>query len=50
MSVHKSYCRICSGTCGIELEVENNKILQIRGDHDNPISRGYFCVKGNLQP
>lgn len=46
MSAHKSYCRICSGTCGIELEVENNKILNIRGDDDNPISRGYFCVKG----
>jgi anaerobic selenocysteine-containing dehydrogenase len=44
----RSYCRICCAHCGMVLTVddERNRILEIRGDKENPMSRGYVCFKG----
>lgn len=42
----KSYCRVCSSHCGVELRVEGNAITAMRGDRDNPLTHGYFCIKG----
>ena len=42
----KTYCRNCGAVCGIEVEVENNKVVSVAGDRENPASQGYFCVKG----
>ena len=44
--VHTTYCRNCPSLCGLLVEVENNKILGIRGDTRHPLTKGYFCVKG----
>jgi anaerobic selenocysteine-containing dehydrogenase len=42
-----SFCRICSGGCGVILTVdEQDRILAVRGDKDNPLTRGYACFKG----
>ena len=46
MTTHKSFCRNCTAVCGIELEVENNKIVSLVGDRENPNSKGYYCIKG----
>lgn len=42
----KTFCRTCSGHCGMELDVENGRIVQVRGDKEHPLTKGYFCVKG----
>jgi anaerobic selenocysteine-containing dehydrogenase len=31
--------------CGIAIELEGDDILAIRGDHDDPFSRGHICPK-----
>jgi anaerobic selenocysteine-containing dehydrogenase len=42
-----SFCRICSGGCGTLLTVdEADRIVEIRGDKSQPMSRGYACAKG----
>ena len=43
---HRHYrsCNLCEAICGIEITVENNH-LDIRGDKDDPFSRGYICPK-----
>ena len=46
MTTHKSFCRNCTAVCGIELEVEDNKIVSLVGDRENPNSKGYYCIKG----
>ena len=47
MSVKKkTYCRNCGAVCGIELEVDANRVIAVTGDRENPESQGYFCVKG----
>ncbi|MDE0511946.1 MAG: molybdopterin-dependent oxidoreductase [Gammaproteobacteria bacterium] len=42
----KSYCRNCMAACGLELEVEHNRIVKVRGDSEHPTSQGYLCIKG----
>ncbi|MCW2866642.1 MAG: molybdopterin oxidoreductase [Marmoricola sp.] len=46
MTVHASYCRICSGLCGILVTVEGGVATHIQGDRDNPLTRGFTCPKG----
>jgi anaerobic selenocysteine-containing dehydrogenase len=43
---HATFCRNCPSVCGLLVEVENQKILGIRGDARHPLTKGYFCVKG----
>ncbi|MBF0228049.1 MAG: molybdopterin-dependent oxidoreductase [Desulfamplus sp.] len=43
---HKTGCVLCSQNCGLEVEVEDNKMVKVRPDKDNPRSRGYACRKG----
>ncbi len=42
----KTGCVLCAQNCGLEVEVENNRIVKVRGDKDNPRSKGYACRKG----
>jgi anaerobic selenocysteine-containing dehydrogenase len=32
--------------CGMLVDVEDGKLLGVRGDPDNPDSRGFLCVRG----
>ena len=42
----KTTCAICGIRCGLEVKVENNRIMKVRPDKDSPISEGYICRKG----
>ncbi|HXQ24392.1 MAG TPA: hypothetical protein VN812_22100, partial [Candidatus Acidoferrales bacterium] len=46
MQTHKSFCRFCHAVCGIEVDVDDNRVLAVRGDKDHVVSQGYLCVKG----
>src|SRR5262245_52121530 len=39
-------CSLCEATCGLKFEVEDNRILSVRGDEDDVFSHGYVCPKG----
>jgi anaerobic selenocysteine-containing dehydrogenase len=39
-------CVLCAQNCGLLVQVENNRIIKVKGDPDNPRSRGYLCRKG----
>jgi formate dehydrogenase major subunit len=45
--VVKSICPYCAVGCGQNVYVENEKVTQIEGDPDSPISRGRLCPKGS---
>lgn len=32
--------------CGMEVDVEGNRLLEVRGDEANPDSEGFLCVRG----
>ena len=44
--IHKRTCCLCEATCGLEISVQgeapNEQILSIKGDKDDPFSRGYI--------
>jgi anaerobic selenocysteine-containing dehydrogenase len=44
-SVHYRACNLCEAICGIEITVQPEERLDIRGDKDDPFSRGYICPK-----
>jgi anaerobic selenocysteine-containing dehydrogenase len=39
-------CNLCEAICGLELTLENGAVTGIRGNPDDPLSRGYICPKG----
>jgi anaerobic selenocysteine-containing dehydrogenase len=43
--VHYGTCNLCEAMCGLRLEVEGERILSIRGDPEDPLSRGFLCPK-----
>ena len=43
-TVHRQ-CTLCEAHCGIDVEVEGDRVLRITGDAEDPISRGYICPK-----
>lgn len=42
---HYRTCNLCEAVCGIKIEHENGEILSIRGDKNDPFSRGHICPK-----
>src|SRR5215216_6427803 len=44
-SPHYRNCNICEAICGIEITVQGDQRLEIRGDKDDPFSGGYICPK-----
>ncbi|HOK05920.1 MAG TPA: molybdopterin-dependent oxidoreductase [Syntrophales bacterium] len=42
----KTACVLCAQNCGLEAYVEGDTMVKVRGDRDNPRSRGYVCRKG----
>ena len=43
----KSFCRMCGSACGTVLTLDdNNRLIKVRPDDENPMSRGYLCYKG----
>ncbi len=45
--VVKSVCPYCAVGCGQNVYVSKDKVVQIEGDPDSPVSRGRLCPKGS---
>jgi anaerobic selenocysteine-containing dehydrogenase len=43
---HRSFCRLCGAACGILVTTEGTRVVEIRGDAENPLTEGYLCGKG----
>ncbi|MGA0603850.1 molybdopterin-dependent oxidoreductase [Caulobacter sp. KR2-114] len=46
----KTACILCYVNCGLEVEIQDRQIAKVRGDRDNPRSRGYLCQKAGRVP
>jgi anaerobic selenocysteine-containing dehydrogenase len=42
----KTRCVLCGNLCGLEVQVEDNRIVKVRSDKAHPRSQGYICRKG----
>ena len=44
-----TFCRICESLCGLEVDIEGDRVLAIRPDQDHVATDGFSCVKGLKQ-
>ena len=42
-ATHHHSCTLCEATCGITVTTDGNRVVDLRGDEQDPISRGFFC-------
>ena len=42
---HYRTCNLCEAMCGLEIEHQGSKILSIKGDKNDVLSRGHICPK-----
>jgi len=42
----KTRCVLCGNLCGLEVQVEDNRIVRVRADKEHLRSQGYVCRKG----
>lgn len=38
-------CPLCEAMCGLEVSVEGDRLVDIRGDRSDPLSAGFICPK-----
>jgi anaerobic selenocysteine-containing dehydrogenase len=46
VAFQKTSCVLCAQNCGLEVLVEDNRMVKVRPDKANPRSEGYACRKG----
>ena len=45
IQTHFRNCNLCEAMCGLEIQTEDQKVVSIRGDKQDPFSRGHICPK-----
>ncbi len=45
VSTHHRICPLCEACCGLEIKVEDRKVISIRGHDADVFSAGYICPK-----
>ncbi len=45
MDVRYRACNLCEAICGLKISLENGRIVDLRGDPDDPLSHGAICPK-----
>ncbi|MCJ7557944.1 MAG: molybdopterin oxidoreductase family protein [Gammaproteobacteria bacterium] len=42
---HYRACHLCEALCGVEILIENDRVVTVRGDRHDPFSHGHICPK-----
>jgi len=45
IKTHYVACNLCEAICGLEIKLEGGQIKSIRGDEQDPASKGHICPK-----
>jgi len=49
METKASFCRICEALCGLEVDVDHGRVVDVRPDAKHVATRGFGCLKGLKQ-
>lgn len=44
----RSYCGLCHPRCGLLLEIDEGRVVGVKGDKDHPVTRGMVCPRAHL--
>lgn len=52
MTTYRTTCKIgaCEPFCGLEVDVEDDRLVAVRPDPRHPVTEGYACIKGMHVP
>ena len=50
MQTTTTFCRVCHASCPMEVDVQDNRVIAVRGVMDDPLFEGYTCIKGRQIP
>ena len=50
MQTTMTFCRVCHASCPMEVDVQDNRVIAVRGVMDDPLFEGYTCIKGRQLP
>ena len=45
LETHYRACHLCEAICGLEIKLDGSRIVSIKGDKNDPLSRGHICPK-----
>ena len=45
IQTHHRVCHLCEAMCGLVIQTDGDTVVDIRGDRDDPLSRGHVCPK-----
>ncbi len=45
IKTHYRACHLCEAICGVEIKTQGDQVLSIKGDKEDPFSRGHICPK-----
>lgn len=45
ITTHLRACNLCEAICGLKIQVFDGEIVSIKGDPNDPLSRGHICPK-----
>lgn len=48
LETRSTWCGLCHSRCGILLDLEDGRVVAVRGDPDSPVGRGRICRRGAL--
>ena len=48
-TTHHTFCRICEALCGLEIDVDQGRVVDIRPDRAHVGTAGFCCAKGTRQ-
>jgi anaerobic selenocysteine-containing dehydrogenase len=46
MDTRRTFCRFCHANCAMLADVEDGRVVGVRGDPEDPVFGGYTCIKG----
>src|SRR4051812_47522657 len=44
-TTHTRACNLCEAICGLEIRITDGEVVSIKGDKNDPFSRGHICPK-----
>lgn len=44
----ETICSYCGVGCGLQLHIQDNRIVKVSSPRDNPVTHGFLCVKGRF--
>lgn len=49
-TIKRSFCRICHAACPVNVHLDEGRVVKITGVDEDPLFKGYTCVKGRQLP